>query len=506
MSDLDARELELLRGLKKKDCEKRFYDFFLHFWPVVCKEMFVPNWHIKYLCDELQALAERVFKRLPCEWEYVVINVPPGSTKSLICSVMLPVWCWIKDDTLRFITGTHEKTLATDFNVQSRNVLKSRDFIDLWGDKITFRPDDDGKTSYSNLKGGSRKVASVGGSIVGRHAHIIIIDDPLDPNKISSEVEKKNAIAWLDGTLSMRKVDKDLTPTILIMQRLAEDDPAGHILSKYNDVLHLCLPGEITGLDNVKPKKLEKYYQNGIFDVNRLSRDTLDKSRIKLGSRGYSNQILQHPAAAEGTIWKREWWGFYDSFPETRQLRSFHSYDTDFGKNAATNGAVFAVEYENGVYITGIYEKSLEFPQLEQMVIDKYHNNPCTHCLIEDKASGQSLLQVLQQTSKVPVIPIKPMSDKVTRSYAATPLVENGKVYLPKNAPWVKKFIDMMAGFPDIKSKDVADAFSQLINYIIINPMGSFKGGTRRITADDILKKKSTTSKSGLFRTMSGRR
>jgi predicted phage terminase large subunit-like protein len=465
----------------------------------VCKEKFVDNWHIKYLCDMLQENAELVFKRKPCRYEYIIINIPPGSTKSLICSVMLPVWCWIKDDTLRFITGTFEKTLATDFNVMSRDVLKSHEFTTLWGDKVVFKKDDDGKTSYSNQAGGSRKIASVGGSIVGRHAHIIIIDDPLNPQEIASEPAKKSALDWFDATLSMRKVDKELTPTILIMQRLAEDDPAGHILEKYNDVLHICLPGELTELRNLKPKNLIKNYKNGLFDPARLSKKALQKSRIKLGSRGYSNQILQFPAAAEGTIYKRAWWNFYDEYPTVSPVRRIlHSWDTEFGKKASTSGGVFGREYDNGLYLTHIHEKSLEFPELEDEVQNQFNLTGGNAVLIEDKASGQSLLQTLPKKTKLPLVAILPCADKVTRAYACTPFVEAGNVYLPKNAQWTKPFIDMMAGFPDIKYKDVADAFSQLVNWIILNPtyrIGEIQ--SKKSDPNAIIKSKLIGKKSG---------
>lgn len=489
--DID-QALPLAIDLKREELENSFYAFIRFFWSVVCKDEYRDNWHIHYISDILQNIAIRVVNREPCEHEYVVINVPPGSTKSIICSVMFPAWCWVKDETLRFITGTYEKSLATDFNVMSRNILKSDDFKMLWGDKIEFSADDDGKTGYSNIKGGGRKIASVGGSIVGRHAHIIIIDDPLNPQEIASDPVKKAAINWFDGTLSMRKVDKAITPTILIMQRLAEDDPSGHILSKYKNVFHIRIPGEMTDLDNVEPKLLEKHYKNGLFDETRFPRNILDSAREMLGGRGYSNQILQHPAAAEGTIWKREWWGFYDNFPESTPCRRIiHSWDTDFGKKAADSGGVFAREYDTGLYLTHIYAQSLEFPQLDDEIRRQVDQHGAHAVLIEDKASGQSEIQVLQQQTKIPVVAIKPIADKVSRAYAATPYVENGRIFLPRNASWVKSFIDMMAGFPDIKKKDVADAFSQMVNWVILNPCRRM-GETRshKITADDILNRK----------------
>lgn len=477
-----AQLIYLAKGglqLEKNACEKRLYDFFKSFWPVVCKERYVENWHIPYLCDTIQPHIERVINREDHEYEYIIVNIPPGSTKSLLFSVTLPAWGWVKDQTLRFITGSWEASLATDFAVKARDLMKSPKFVSMWGDIVHFKRDEDGKTSYSNELGGFRKIATVGGSIIGRHAHVQVIDDPLDPNQAYSEVAKKRANDWLDNVLSMRRTDKGVTLTIIVQQRLAEDDTTGHLLEGGAKVLHINLPGELTDLDNVKPPELNEKYRNGLFDPVRLSRPALQKARMNLGSKGYSNQILQHPAAAEGTIFKREWWGFYDSFPATRIIRNIHSWDTDFGKKAATNGAVFARQYDNGLYMTGLFKESLEFPQLDEKIRAQHIEDPCTSCLIEDKASGQSEIQVLQQQTVIPVVPIKPMADKVTRAYACSPFVEAGKVLLPRGAWWVNWFIDMTAAFPDIKHKDVADAFTQMINWVMMQPVGLNLGGAR---------------------------
>lgn len=487
--------LPILKGgieLEKRACERSLYEFFRSYWGVVCKEKFVDNWHIKYLCDTVQLEIEKVILREPHQYEYIIVNIPPGSTKSLTFSVMLPAWGWVRDQTLRFITGSWEASLATDFAVKSRDLMKSQKFVSMWGDIISFKRDEDGKTSYSNNSGGFRKIATVGGSIIGRHAHIQVIDDPLDPNQAYSDIAKKRANDWIDTVLSMRRTDKEVTLTILVQQRLAEDDTTGHIMGGGSTVMHINLPGEITSLDNVRPVELNSMYVDGLFDPVRLSRATLQKARIRLGSKGYSNQILQYPAAAEGTIFKREWWGFYDEFPRTRIIRNVHSWDTDFGKRAATNGAVFARQYDLGLYVTGIYEESLEFPQLDAEIRLRNVEDPCTACLIEDKASGQSEIQVLMQQTTIPVVPIKPTADKVTRAYACTPFVEAGKVFLPQGAAWVERFIDMLAAFPDIKHKDVVDAFTQLVNWIMLQPvtLGLHLARSRNTDLDDLVRYK----------------
>ena len=409
---------------------------------------------------------------------------------------MLPVWAWTKDSTLRFITGSYESTLATDHCTASRDILKSEDFIKMWGDIFHIRKDQDGKTAYSNIKGGSRKTATVGGSIVGRHAHIISVDDAQNPEGSVSDAKKKKANNWIDHTLSMRKTDKDITLTIYIQQRLDEDDVTGHVLSKIKEgdkILNICLPGEITKLKNVKPPELEKKYKNGLLDPIRGSRDILKMSRVKLGSKGYSNQILQFPAAAEGTIWKREWWGFYEKFPDAEMVRNIHSWDTAYGKNQATSAGIFAKQYPLGLYITGFKDEDWIFTELDQGIRDQHRDDPCTACIIENKASGSSELDVLFNETSIPVVGADPCSDKVARAHAATPYAESGRVFLPKNASWVKSFIDTMAGFPDIKRKDLPDAFSQLLNWVMMQSAEIGNIQSRQVDVDIKRIQKATT-------------
>jgi hypothetical protein len=79
----------LIRELNNRS----FYAFLKFFWPEVSSEVFKDNWHIRYLCDELQSVALRVSQGLPKTYD-LIINIPPGTTKTVICSIMFPAWCW----------------------------------------------------------------------------------------------------------------------------------------------------------------------------------------------------------------------------------------------------------------------------------------------------------------------------------------------------------------------------------------------------------------------------
>jgi phage terminase large subunit-like protein len=85
--------------------------------------------------------------------------------------------------------------------------------------------------------------------------------------------------------------------------------------------------------------------------------------------------------------------------------------------------------------------------------------------LIEDKASGQSLIQELKGDGSLPVVAIRVDRDKITRAHAASRFVEAGNVYLPENEPWVYDFVEECAGFPNGAHDDQVDALTQLVNW-----------------------------------------
>lgn len=484
---MNREKLEMLARAKleqkKRECEKSFYSFLVYFWDVIIAEPIVENWHLKFLCDELQKAVEKVLAGVP--QKDIIVNIPPGTTKSTICSVVLPAWAWVAAPHLKFITGSYSAVLANGMAVKSRDILKSDKFNRLWPEHIVFKEDMDTKTEYWNTKTGGRRTCSTDGTITGFHAHIILIDDPLNPKMAASEVKKKTANDWLDSTLSTRKIDKKSTLTVLIMQRLADDDCTGHLLAKKGKPInHICIPGELKTMDNVRPVELKKFYKNGVMDSGRMGPDVLESLRIDLGGKGYAGQILQHPAAAEGTIFKREWWKWYHELPQTPVIRRVQSWDTAFvkGKEGAENGMVAGSQYETGLYLTNVFHKGLEFPQLDAQIRIEAARQPAPHAvLIENKASGISEIQVLKQQTQIPVIPIQPEGDKISRAHSTTPFVEAGNVWLPYDAPWVAEFVEIMAGFPDIKLKDVPDAFTQLISWLILQPLGKPMIKSRRV-------------------------
>lgn len=426
----------------------------------------VYNWHIEYLCDELQKVVEKVKLRESKDYD-IIINIPPGTSKSTIATVMLPAWGWVIDPTIRALTASYSASLSTDHALKSRDIIRSDKYKSYFGD-VSIKSDQDNKTHYKNTKGGERYATSVTGTVTGFHAHLIIVDDPLNPKEAASDANRETANSFMDTTLSTRKVSKSVTPTILVMQRLHQKDCTGNWLSKEGKKLkHICLPGEIS--KDVKPEHLKERYIDGLLDTKRLTKIDLDELKINLGSYGYAGQIMQTPSPDSGGIWQK----WIKVIPDSEFPTDLQSLGTDWDlayTEKQTNSAsayVTAGKIENSMYIDDIGFDWLEFPKLINYM--KLRKSP--H-YIEAKASGKSAKQTLTNQG-IPAVEVKvDGGDKIARATMATPYAEAGLIYC-RQSLINKLYFDDRQGillFPNAEHDDLQDALVQSINRLLGKP------------------------------------
>lgn len=470
-------------------CRRSFYEFFKEMWGAIVAEEFHDNWHIKYLCDELQKLGERIIAREPKLYD-LVINVPPGTSKSTICSQMFPAWMWCRDPRLRFITGSYSSDLALEQADYTRTLITSEKYRLMFPD-VELQKDKNMKHNYRLSKRGQRFSTSTGGTITGIHAHCIIIDDPLNPKQAASESELKEANMWMDRTLSTRKVDKALTPTILIMQRLHEDDPSGHFLEKAKrkngaSVKHICIPGSITETSrkNVNPPELiECYSKDGLMDARRMPHSVLDEMRVDLGSYGYAGQIDQKPAPDDGGVWKKKWFGIesWEKFHERKGSDKvvwncvIDPAYTDRDVNDPS-GLMQWCHFENCMYIRACECVWKEQPDLESYIekftrLNGYKRR--SRVFIEPKANGISTAQGMRRRSRVNIVLLDaPTRDKVSRARDNAPFIESGRVILlgRSDDKWIEDFINEVTTFPNAKHDERVDMLNMGIEKLNTNP------------------------------------
>ena len=455
-----------LHELKAEKCKKDFFFFLQEFWGIIIPDEPVYNWHIEYLCNELQEVVERIKRREPKQHD-TIINIPPGTSKSTIVTVMLPAWAWTIDPTVRTLSASYSASLSTDHALKSRDIIRSDKYRSYFPD-LEIKSDQDNKTHYKNNHGGERYATSVTGTVTGFHAHLIVVDDPLNPKGAGSEADRHTANNFMDVTLSTRKVNKSVTPTILVMQRLHTDDCTGNWLSKEGkNINHICLPGELS--DKVKPAYLKENYIDGLLDVERLSKTELRDLKIDLGSYGYAGQIMQIPAPADGGIWK-QWLIPIDDREFPVELKYYGSdWDLAYTKEETNSACAYVTAgmFDNKMYIDKMGFEWLEFPKLMDYMKDKASPH-----YIEAKASGKSAKQTLSNQG-IPAIEIKVEGgDKIARTTLATPFAEAGMVYCRKSI-LNKLYFDDKQGiltFPNNSHNDLNDALVQSINRLLAKP------------------------------------
>ena len=466
--DIQKPMSELLIQIEREECQDSFFEFVKSFWDVVIKEEPIFNWHIEYLCNELQELSKYIVAREKKPYD-IIINIPPGTTKSTIVTIMFPAWLWVKDATLRIISNSYSSDLSVEHAVKSRDIISSEKYKLLFPN-VVIRRDKAGKESYENTKTGARYTTSTGGTITGKHAHIIINDDPLNPKQAASDVQRKEANEHTK-TLSSRKVDKRKTPTVTIMQRLHESDVTGFLLAKKGEsIRHICLPAESSG--DVKPETLREKYVDGLLDPVRLNRDVLDEALIDLGSRGYAGQFGQSPVADGGNIVKNEWFQYisradFDRIRENEPLVFFgDTAYTDKKDENDPSGFIGACRIGYNVYITNAIKVYKKFPDLikflpKWLAACGYANNSTLR--IEPKANGLSVIDQLRDTTGLNVTKTpSPNNSKKERLEVSSPTIECGRVFLVKDH-WNEEFVDEICGFPN----KTHDEYVDLINYAI---------------------------------------
>jgi predicted phage terminase large subunit-like protein len=449
-----------LLQLQKELNTRSYYEFFKYFWDSIETVPFCDNWHIKYICDELQKVAERNIKGLPKQYD-LIINIPPGSSKSLIVTIMFNAWVWTLAPEKRFITSSYSNSLSVEHSLKTRDLIMSDKFKAMYD--IKLRKDKNNKSGYKNTRGGERTATSTGGMITGIHADFLIADDLINPKNATSEVERLNANEFLSKTLSTRKTNKDNTVTILVMQRLHEDDPTGFLLSnKEKQIKHICLPAEIT--DNISPQECKDYYINNLLDINRMPAQVLKNMLIDLGSQGYAGQILQSPYNADGNIFKLEWLQYYNDisyndcyiFADTAQKTGQNNDYSAIG--------VFTVK-EHKLYMIEMFRKKLEFPELVKLFVAYNQKYKPRKLYIEDKSSGSSLIQDLKRSHGLPIFALQRNKDKISRANAVSPKIEAGFCYIQKG---LSDFELEYIQFPNSKHDDMIDVFISAIEELLM--------------------------------------
>ncbi len=465
-------------------CRESFYEFVKEFWDTVIPEKPVWNWHIKYLCDEIQKVAERVFAGQHKLYD-LAINVSPGSTKSSVSSVFFPPWIWTRMPTAGFIGGSYTHELALDLGLKSRDVVMSDKYMKIFP-AVRIRSDAKAKSQFYNTRRGTRIAVGVGGSITGKHADFIVIDDPLDPKGALSEVTLKTANEWMGATLGQRKKDKNITPTILIMQRLHQNDCTFHMIEKAKEarriarksgdkkakvrIKQICLPAELS--KDVKPKKLRKFYKDGLMDPVRLSMEVLNAAKAD-GSYVYAGQFMQTPVPAGGGMFQTD--KITIGVPPDKLKRIVRFWDkaaTLGGRGAFTVGVKMAEDRTGKFWLMACERERLDSSAREKLILRtaRIDTQAVDIGVEQEPGSGgkESAERTVRMLAGFRVRIDKPSGSAASKELRADPFsvqVNNGNVSMVQGN-WNTAYLDELKFFPNSRYKDQVDASSGAFNQL----------------------------------------
>lgn len=207
-------------------------------------------------------------------------------------------------------------------------------------------------------------------------------------------------------------------------------------------------------------------YDNPLIDKNEIDEMAKEISQMLRDQEIYGKFV---DGSSAGII-KRDWWKYYtkDELEKLRFIKRVQSWDTAFKKNEENDFSVCTTWEirQNGFYLIDLWRGRVEFPELKKTVEKLYNDYKPNEVLIEDKASGQSLIQELQRETRIPIKAIKVSSDKIARVHAITPLIESGRVFLPGDAstPLSMTIINECEEFPNGEYDDIVDSISQFLN------------------------------------------
>lgn len=421
---------------------------------------YMHNWHIDLIAEHLEACEKGLQKKL-------IINLPPRNLKSFIVNVVWPAWLLGKNPARRVISASYSQDLATKHSLDCRLIINSSWYKRLFPSTIIVK-DHNQKDKFITTKRGFRLATSVGGTLTGEGGDFLILDDPHNPAHMYSKTMREMVLNWYDQVFATRLDDKENGVMVMIMQRLHVNDLTGYILSKNTSWNSLSIPAisQSNKFYQSPINKSEGYYfaENTSLHNEREGLDLLYQIRTELGNFTFTAQYLQNPLPLENGIIKRDWFRYYTAPPQ-QFLRIVQSWDTAIKSGLDNDYSACTTwgETLNAYYLLDVYRERLEFPTLKKMIINMAEKWRPNSVLIEDKASGGSLIQDIRACSKFPVIAIKPKFDKTARLVSISSLLESGRVMFPFTSSWMADFEQELLTFPNSVHDDMVDSFTQYL-------------------------------------------
>ena len=443
---------DYMESLTREKAQDNFMDFVHQMWPG-----FINGAHHKVMAKKFQEIAEGKCKRL-------IINMPPRHTKSEFASFMLPAWFLGKFPDKKIIQCSNTAELAVGFGRKVRNLVGSDAYHKVFPD-VGLKSDSKAAGRWDTNKGGMYFAIGVGGTVTGKGADLLIIDDPHSEQEAAiaasnPEVYDK-VYEWYSSGPRQR-----LQPggaIVVVMTRWSLRDLTGRILK--SSIERDGDEWEIINFPAILPSS--KPLWPAFWPLSEL---LALKEELPVGK--WSAQYQQSPTSEEGALVKRDWWKLWEGNRPPPCEFIIQSWDTAFTKNersdysACTTWGVFYKDEDRkdpNIILLDAYKERLEFPELKEQALIMYKEWEPDACIVEAKAAGSPLIFELRRMG-IPVSEFTPTrgNDKIARLNSVTDLFASGKVWAP-GTRWADEVIEQMAAFPNSDHDDLVDSSTQAL-------------------------------------------
>ena len=438
-------KIKLEEKRKESAIKNDFMSFVKYVWPD-----FIEGSHHKIMAEKFNKVATGDLKR-------IVINMAPRHTKSEFASYLLPSWMIGKNPKLKIIQATHTTELAVRFGRKAKNLIDSQEYQKIFQTKL--REDSKAAGRWETNEGGEYFAAGVGGSITGRGADLLIIDDPHSEQDALNTNALERTWEWYTSGPRQRLQPGGII--VVVMTRWNTKDLTGKLINAQKETKAdqwevIEFPAI---LPNDKPLWPEYWKLEELEGV---------KAGLPIGK--WNAQYQQNPTAEEGSIIKREWWQLWDKdLPPLHHV--IQSYDTAFLKketadySAITTWGVFYPTEDSGpnLILLDVVKDRFEFPELRRVALEQYNYWKPESVIVEGKASGMPLTFELRKQG-IPVINYTPSrgNDKHARVNAVAPLFESGQIWATDDK-FSEEVIEECAAFPYGDHDDLVDSMTQAV-------------------------------------------
>lgn len=431
-----------------------------------------PAWYHAVIASALDRVVSGKCRRL-------MLFMPPRHGKSELVSIRLPAFALGKNPARRIVAASYGSDLAHEMSRQAQRVIDSEEYRAIFPDVRLGKLRNVDEWEVGNRAGarfgGRYKCAGVGGALTGRGFDLGLIDDPIkDRMEADSATHRERVWDWYTSVFFTRRNGPDAA-IVLVQTRWHEDDLAGRLLRDVAE--RRGEPWEIISLPALAEPESSRPYdprrEGEPLWPERFGVAALAATREQ-SSRDWSALFQQRPAPAAGAVFRREWFRYYDRLPhsilqregappaETSALLRFATVDLAASTKTGADYTVFAIwglADSGDLYLLDVVRGQFDAPTTLARLTDAVREWSLQFVRVESVAYQLAFIQ-LAQAQGLPVVEQPADRDKLSRAYAAAPLMEQGKVFFPRDAEWLHRLEGELLAFPVAPHDDQVDAIA----------------------------------------------